>query len=191
MISSRYSEQGMLPADQMRRLLLQLGAADHIAVPQQTFLLQPSEKAASPWSDVNLGDAPQAGWTINDYSGAEFEAVVRSITQEAEDQAQMLTSMKNVASIVSSRWEVLYSRCLTATCTQHSGAACLVVPVLYNCCLWLPHSHLYTALRCCLPCCACSVQLLLVAASQPPLHSTQVLLATQLCLFCMHPHLDM
>lgn len=121
----------MLPTDQMRRLLLQLGAADHIAVSQQTILLQPSERAASPWADVNLGDAPQAGWTISDYSGAEFEAVVRSITQEAEDQAQMLTSLKNVASIVSSRWEVLYSRCLTATCTQQSGAAChTVAPVL-------------------------------------------------------------
>ncbi len=76
MISGRYSEQEMLPADQMRRLLLQLGAADHIAVPQHTFLLQPSEKAASPWAVANLGGAPQAGWTISDYSGAEFEAVV-------------------------------------------------------------------------------------------------------------------
>ncbi|DBA78596.1 TPA: hypothetical protein ACH3X1_008526 [Trebouxia sp. C0004] len=121
MISGRYSEQKMLPADQMRKLLLQLGAADHIAVPQRTHLLQPSEKAASPWAGVDLGDAPEAGWTIIDYSGAEFEAVVRSITQEAEDQAQMLTSLKNIASIVSSRWEVLYSRCLTATCMQQSG----------------------------------------------------------------------
>ena len=113
--------------DQMRKLLLQLGAADHIAVPQRTCLLQPSEKAASPWADVDLGDASQTGWTIIDYSAAEFEAIVHSITQEAEDQAQMLTSLKNVASIVSSRWEVLYSRCLTATCTHQSGAACHTV----------------------------------------------------------------
>ena len=132
MISGRYSEQKMLPADQMRKLLLQLGAADHIAVPQRTCLLQPSEKAASPWADINLGDAPETGWTISDYSGAEFDAVVHSITQEAEHQAQMLTSLKNVASVVSSRWEVLYSRFLTATCTQQSGSACYTVaPAVY------------------------------------------------------------
>ena len=133
MISGIYSEQKMLPADQMRKLLLQLGAADHIAVPQRTCLLQPSEKAASPWADVNLGDAPETGWTISDFSGAEFEAVVHSITQEAEHQAQMLTSLKNVVSIVSSRWEVLYSRFLTATCTQQSGSArYIIAPALYD-----------------------------------------------------------
>ena len=122
-VSSIYSEQNMLPPDSMRKLLLQLGAADHIAVPQKTCTLQPSDKAASPWADLDLGDAPQAGWTINDFYSGEFEAVVQSVVQNAEDQAQMLTSLGNVINILSSRWEALYRHCLTSTCTQQSGAA--------------------------------------------------------------------
>lgn len=86
-VSGIYSEQNMLPLDSMRKLLLQLGAADHIAVPQKTCTLQPSHKAASPWADLDLGDAPQAGWIINDYFSGEFEAIVQSVGCAADVQA--------------------------------------------------------------------------------------------------------
>lgn len=142
MISSEYAEQNMLSADHMRKLLLHLGAADHIAVPEQTRTLTPSDQAQSPWADISLGEAPESGWTIRDNSSAEFEAVLQSILSEAETDAQMLSSLRNLVGVVSSRWEAHYSHCLTATCLLQSGAShycgcshpcpCLSMPVLHR-----------------------------------------------------------
>ena len=121
--SDEYAKHSLLPADQMRKLLLQLGASDHIAVPEATVTLTAADKPKSAWAHFDLGPAPDGGWSICDHSGAEFEAVVHSVLTETGDVTQTLNSLDQLAHILSSRWEAHHKHCLTATCTQVSGNA--------------------------------------------------------------------
>lgn len=117
-VSDDYAQHSLLPAAQMRKLLLQLGAADCIAVPEHTMTLLPADKGSSAWADADLGDA-EGGWTICDHSGTEFEAVVQSIMSEGGSHT--LDSLSNLVQIMSARWEAHYRHCLTAICTPQTG----------------------------------------------------------------------
>ena len=83
-------------------------------------MLTPAGKATSPWADLNLGDAPQDGWPVQDHSADEFEAVVVSVLA-AQDQTGALSSMQYLAGLLSSKWAAHFSHQLTATVTDSAG----------------------------------------------------------------------
>ena len=104
----------------MRKLLLQLGVTDCIPAPKQTLVLTPASKPSSPWGGVDLGEAPDEGWIIQDRSAEEFEAIVQSVLA-AEDESQAVRSMQFLAGMLSSQWSAHVGHWVNATCVHRSG----------------------------------------------------------------------
>ena len=68
---------------------------------------------------MDLGDAAEGGWLIQDHSAKEFEAVVQSVVA-AEDEAQALPSMQYLAEMLSAHWAAHLAHWLSATCVNQS-----------------------------------------------------------------------
>ena len=119
MVSEHYAKSKALEPKAFRKLLFQLGVTDCIQAPKQTVSLSQVNKPTSPWGSVNLGDAAEAGWVIQDHSAQEFEALVQSVAA-AEDQTQALPSMQYLAEMLSAHWAAHLGHWLAATCVNKS-----------------------------------------------------------------------
>lgn len=120
LVSEHYAQSRYLEPKHFRRLLFQLGVSDCIQAPRQKVVLSPTSKPTSPWADVDLGEAPEGGWIIQDYSAEEFEAVVRSVLA-AEGQRQASGSMQYLAEMLSAHWVAHLSHWQKTTCVSQSG----------------------------------------------------------------------
>lgn len=131
MVSEHYAKSKALEPKSFRKLLFQLGITDCIQAPKQTVSLSQVDKPTSPWGSVNLGDAAEGGWVIQDHSAQEFEAIVQSLAA-AEDQAQALPSMQYLAEMLSAHWAAHLGHWLSATCVNKSTgevhAVCSATP---------------------------------------------------------------
>lgn len=104
----------------LRKLFYQLGVTDSIQAPKQTVVLPTASKPTSPWGAVDLGEAPDGGWVIQDHSAEEFEAIVESVLA-ADDESQAVRSMQFLAEMLSSQWAAHLSHWVSATCVSRSG----------------------------------------------------------------------
>ena len=119
MVSEHYAQSKALEPKSFRKLLFQMGVTDCIQAPKQTVSLSQASKATSPWGLVNLGDADESGWVVQDHSAQEFEAVVQSVIA-AEDETQVLPSMQYLAELLSVHWAAHAGHWLSATCLNKS-----------------------------------------------------------------------
>ena len=142
LLSEHYAHSKALEPKSFRKLLFQLGVTDCIQAAKQTVSLSQASKPTSPWGLVNLGDAAEGGWLIQDHSAQEFEAVVQSIIA-AEDETQVLPSMQYLAELLSVHWAAHVGHWLSATCVNKStgnassafctsGGACAACLSLYS-----------------------------------------------------------
>ncbi|KAL3151290.1 hypothetical protein ABBQ38_013128 [Trebouxia sp. C0009 RCD-2024] len=102
-LSEHYAQSSCVDPKHLRKLFYQLGVTDSIQAPKQTVVLPTASKPTSPWGAVDLGEAPDGGWVIQDHSAEEFEAIVESVLA-ADDESQAVRSMQFLAEMLSSQW---------------------------------------------------------------------------------------
>lgn len=115
-LSEHYAQSSCVDPKHLRKL----SVTDSIQASKQTLILTPANKPTSPWGAVDLGEAPDSGWVIQDHSAEEFEAIVESVVA-AEDESQAVRSMQFLAGMLSSQWAAHLSHWVSATCVSRSG----------------------------------------------------------------------
>lgn len=128
-MSEHYAQSRALEPKSFRKLLFKLGVTDCIQAQKQTVTLSPASKPTSPWAEVDLGNAAEGGWVLQDHSSREFEAIVQSVIA-AKDQTQLLPSMQYLAELLSVHWAAHAGHWLGSTCVNKStgGSRCLHSP---------------------------------------------------------------
>ena len=131
-LSDHYAQSMYVEPNHFRKLLFQLGVTDYIQAPKRTVVLTPADKPTSPWGLVDLGEAPDSGWLIQDHCAVEFEAIVQSVLA-AEDESQTVHSMQFLAEMLLSHWAAHLSHWVSATCLSRSGESAPAVHAMQVC----------------------------------------------------------
>ena len=110
--SRAYLASGAGSATAWRTLFKALGFTDFIQAPSIALRLTPEQKAASHWAGADLGPVDATGHhTVQDWSAAEFRAVVGSLQQHCEDKEALQTHCSHLAHCIDALWEDQFAGC--------------------------------------------------------------------------------
>lgn len=114
-VSDIYTKDGLMEAKLCRKLMLRLGATDFLSARQT--LVTDAHTAASLWPDM----AVEPGFSITDFSSAEFEAVVQSVLEAPDALEDKQDTLRLILQTLDHQFRADYKPCLLATYTSALG----------------------------------------------------------------------
>ena len=97
-----------------RSLFKALGFTDFIQAPLVSLQLSPEQRAASHWAGADLGPLHASGhYVFQDWSAAEFEAVVGSLQQHCKDSDALQIHCAHLARQIDAAWEDDLAGCVS------------------------------------------------------------------------------